>query len=466
MKTSGPSVLSRTSITVAASRSSTEPGSSISWGFTRSLQFAGVVTRGWPVGLPAVHIGDRSTPTGRHPGEVAAAGSDPVHRPSREPLLEVLAQGDSAQREEKQQPDPVGEEPGREHQGSTDEQEGTVDQLVGREATLGRGALEAPENTEPLEANEPGPDEADEDHETDGLPAADDTGDLDHDIELHHGQDEEEQEEQSSHELSLSAHPTIQPSTTLARVRPPSVDKLARSLADTGLPHPLLVEAARAAIDAGDPEAARAEAERVQGALLRPVINATGVLLHTNLGRAPWPHHDGGGYSNLEFDLATGKRGSRRLHAGGLLARACGAEAALVVNNCASAVLLTLAALIVLNSTLTLPGIAGLILGIGMAVDSNVLIFERMREEIRDGKAIAKAIGLGFDRAFITIIDTHITTIIAAIILYLYGSGPIRGFAVTLVLGLIINLFSAVYVSRTIFLWLLERNPDMKKLSV
>ncbi len=128
--------------------------------------------------------------------------------------------------------------------------------------------------------------------------------------------------------------------------------------------------------------------------------------------------------------------------------------------------LLTLAAIVVLNSTLTLPGIAGLILGIGMAVDSNVLIFERMREELRAGKAIAKAVSLGFDRAFITIIDTHITTIIAAIILYLYGTGPIRGFAVTLTLGLLINLFSAVYVSRTIFLWLLARNPDKKKLSV
>ncbi len=128
--------------------------------------------------------------------------------------------------------------------------------------------------------------------------------------------------------------------------------------------------------------------------------------------------------------------------------------------------LLTLAALIVLDSTLTLPGIAGLILGIGMAVDSNVLIFERMREELRDGKAVRKAIELGFDRAFITIIDTHVTTIIAAVILYLYGSGPIRGFAVTLVLGLLINLFSAVFVSKTIFLWLLERNPDMKKISV
>ena len=128
--------------------------------------------------------------------------------------------------------------------------------------------------------------------------------------------------------------------------------------------------------------------------------------------------------------------------------------------------LLTLAALIMFDSTLTLPGIAGLILGIGMAVDSNVLIFERMREELRAGKGVADAVSLGFDRAFITIIDTHITTIISSVILYMYGSGPIRGFAVTLILGLLINLFSAVFVSRTIFMWLLERNPNMKKISI
>lgn len=134
---------------------------------------------------------------------------------------------------------------------------------------------------------------------------------------------------------------------------------------------------------------------------------------------------------------------------------------ALVLN-----LLLTLAALIVFDSTLTLPGIAGLILGIGMAVDSNVLIFERMREELRAGHTVAKSVEIGFDRAFITIIDTHITTILSAVILYMYGSGPIRGFAVTLILGLLINLFSAVFVSRTIFMWLLERNPEMKKLSI
>ena len=133
--------------------------------------------------------------------------------------------------------------------------------------------------------------------------------------------------------------------------RPPSVDALARSLAGIVLPHPLLVDAARRAIAAGDPSSARAIAERVAATLLRPVVNATGVLLHTNLGRAPLSGRLGGPaegtlrYSNLEFDLASGTRGSRRGHAGSLLARAAGAEAAVVVNNGAAAVLLVLAAL-------------------------------------------------------------------------------------------------------------------------
>ena len=129
-------------------------------------------------------------------------------------------------------------------------------------------------------------------------------------------------------------------------MRPPSVDALAREIADVGLPHPLLVDAARAALAAGDPSSARARAETVARLLLRPVINGTGVLLHTNLGRAPLPpRHSAGGYTNLELDLATGQRGSRSAHVARLLARASGAEAALVVNNGAAAVLLVLAAL-------------------------------------------------------------------------------------------------------------------------
>lgn len=128
--------------------------------------------------------------------------------------------------------------------------------------------------------------------------------------------------------------------------------------------------------------------------------------------------------------------------------------------------ILTVAALIMFGSTLTLPGIAGLILGIGMAVDSNVLIFERIREELRLGFTVPESVGLGFDRAFVTIIDTHITTIISSVILYITGSGPIKGFAVTLILGLLINLFTAVFVSRTIFNWHLSGKQDVQKLSI
>jgi L-seryl-tRNA(Ser) seleniumtransferase len=127
--------------------------------------------------------------------------------------------------------------------------------------------------------------------------------------------------------------------------RPPSVDALARSLTGTGLPHPLLVEAARAAIRSGDAGLARAEAEALARTLLQPVVNATGVLLHTNLGRAPLAVSTSATYTNLELDLATGRRGSRFAHTGRLLALATGAEAALVTNNGAAAVLLVLAAL-------------------------------------------------------------------------------------------------------------------------
>jgi preprotein translocase subunit SecD len=118
---------------------------------------------------------------------------------------------------------------------------------------------------------------------------------------------------------------------------------------------------------------------------------------------------------------------------------------------------LTLALLIVFDATLTLPGIAGIILGVGMAVDSNVLIFERIREELRSGKTVPSAIELGFSRAFVTIIDTHVTIVISSLFLFVFGTGPIRGFAVTLVLGLLANLFTAVFVSRTIFMWELSR---------
>ncbi len=128
-------------------------------------------------------------------------------------------------------------------------------------------------------------------------------------------------------------------------MRPPSVDALARSLSDIRLPQPLLVDAARAAIAAGNPDSARERAESLARLMLQPVINATGVLLHTNLGRAPLAVTQHACYQNLELDLETGRRGSRQTGPGMLLARASGAEAAMVVNNGAAAVLLVLAAL-------------------------------------------------------------------------------------------------------------------------
>lgn len=128
--------------------------------------------------------------------------------------------------------------------------------------------------------------------------------------------------------------------------------------------------------------------------------------------------------------------------------------------------ILLLAALVVFGATLTLPGIAGVILTIGMAVDSNVLIFERIREELRNGKVVASAVDVGFNKAFLTIIDTHVTTIVSAVFLFVFGTGPIRGFAVTLVAGLLANLFTAVFVSRTIFMWHLNRKARVETLSI
>jgi preprotein translocase subunit SecD len=128
--------------------------------------------------------------------------------------------------------------------------------------------------------------------------------------------------------------------------------------------------------------------------------------------------------------------------------------------------ILMLAALIVFDATLTLPGIAGIILTIGMAVDANVLVFERIREELLSGKTVASAVDQGFKRAIVTIIDTHVTTVISSLFLFIFGTGPLRGFAVTLIIGLLINLFSAVYVSRTIFIWVLSRKRKAESLSI
>ncbi len=118
------------------------------------------------------------------------------------------------------------------------------------------------------------------------------------------------------------------------------------------------------------------------------------------------------------------------------------------------------------EAVLTLPGIAGVILTVGMGVDSNVLIFERIREELRNGKTPTSAVDQGFSHAWVTIVDTHVTTIVSAAILFIFGTGPVRGFATTLTFGLLANLFTAVFVSRVIFDWILSRKQRGEALSI
>jgi preprotein translocase subunit SecD len=126
---------------------------------------------------------------------------------------------------------------------------------------------------------------------------------------------------------------------------------------------------------------------------------------------------------------------------------------------------LLFAALSLLNATLTLPGIAGIVLTIGMAIDSNVLIFERIKEELRVNKSVLSAIEQGFDQAFRTIIDSNLTTLIVAFFLYAFGNGPVKGFAVTLSIGIISSMFSAIILTRMmIAIWLKKRRP--KKLGL
>ncbi|HUD73089.1 MAG TPA: protein translocase subunit SecD [Dongiaceae bacterium] len=137
------------------------------------------------------------------------------------------------------------------------------------------------------------------------------------------------------------------------------------------------------------------------------------------------------------------------------------ANVALVAN-----ILIVLAAMAVFHSTLTLPGIAGMALTVGMAVDANVLVFERIREELRHGRTVRGAINLGFERAFATIIDSHCTTLIAGFALLSFGTGPVKGFAVTLSVGIVANLFTSLFMSRALFDTLLWLNPRTERLSI
>jgi len=136
------------------------------------------------------------------------------------------------------------------------------------------------------------------------------------------------------------------------------------------------------------------------------------------------------------------------------------ADFALVFN-----ILFLLSGMAAFSATLTLPGIAGIILAIGMAVDSNVLIFERIREEIRAKKSVRAAIDAGYDKAFWTVVDSHVTTLITAVILFQFGTGPIKGFAVTLSMGVAINLFTALVCTKVVFDYLNAKKP-MQALSI
>jgi preprotein translocase subunit SecD len=113
--------------------------------------------------------------------------------------------------------------------------------------------------------------------------------------------------------------------------------------------------------------------------------------------------------------------------------------------------LILLAAMAAFQATLTLPGIAGIVLTIGMAVDTNILIFERIREELRAGKTVRAAIDAGFSRAFKTVIDTHVTVLVSGLILFQFGTGPVKGFAVSLMIGIAASLFTAVFFTRLVF---------------
>lgn len=119
-----------------------------------------------------------------------------------------------------------------------------------------------------------------------------------------------------------------------------------------------------------------------------------------------------------------------------------------------------LAVLVGVRATLTLPGIAGFILSIGMAVDANVIIFERVKEELRSGKRLRASIDAGWKRAFVAILDANVTTLITALVLFYFGTGPVKGFAVTLSIGIILSMFTAIAVTRTLLQVLVDRNPD------
>ena len=136
------------------------------------------------------------------------------------------------------------------------------------------------------------------------------------------------------------------------------------------------------------------------------------------------------------------------------------ASIALLIN-----ILLVIGILITMDAVLTLPGIAGLLLTVGMSVDANIIIFERIREELKLGTGVKSAISIGYDRAIVTILDANVTTLLTAFVLSFIGSGPIKGFATTLSVGILCSMFSAIFITKTMFMTIIK-NKSIKNLSI
>jgi len=188
------------------------------------------------------------------------------------------------------------------------------------------------------------------------------------------------------------------------------------------------------------------------GALPAPVEIIQNVTVGPSLGR-----------DSIDAGLRAGVVGTLLIVAFmGIYYRGSGllANAAMMLN-----ILLLIGVMAAMNATLTLPGIAGIILTIGMSVDSNVLIFERIRDELRTGKPVRLAIDAGYDKAFSSIFDSHVTTLITSFVLFLFGTGPIKGFAVSLSMGVMINLFTSLVGTKVIFDWILQ-HKKLERLSV
>lgn len=276
------------------------------------------------------------------------------------PTHQHAAKDEAGRGKENQEREDVGHEAWCQQKSARHHDENAVDDFSGGNSSFQNAAVELRPDPDPFPLHQPAAQNCNEDDETKSVEEADRRAHSNDHVELDHRKHDEEQKK--DHDFTLTTGARVGRSATMIEVvdsglafrtmgsvdstsRPPSVDALARSLSHIDLPHPLLVDVARQAIASGDHHRAESMALDLRAAMLQPVINATGVIAHTNLGRSPVAVHVESRAQNLEFDLRTGRRGSRQSGIGRLLARAVGAEAAMVVNNNAAAVLLVLAAL-------------------------------------------------------------------------------------------------------------------------